>query len=52
MAYGGGPKVSNPVLLGFVDEFMETNKAHYTTNKVGGSPVSLIILQPLLQEIM
>jgi len=38
MAYGGGPKVSNPVLLGFVDEFMETNKAHYTTNKVGGSP--------------
>jgi len=35
MAYGG---VTRPVLLGFVDEAMESNKEHYTTNKIGGSP--------------
>merc|ERR1711892_45395 len=39
MAYGGGgQKPARPVLLGFVDEFMETGKEHFTTNKVGGSP--------------
>jgi len=39
MAYGGGFSVGKrPVLLGFVDEYMETDTDHFTTNKIGGSP--------------
>ena len=40
MAHGGVGGGAKPVLLGFVDEFMETSKEHFTTNKIGGFPVS------------
>ena len=40
MAHGGVGGGAKPVLLGFVDEFMETAKEHFTTNKIGGFPVS------------
>jgi len=38
MAYGGAAKPARPVLLGFVDEFMEADGEHFTTNKIGGKP--------------
>jgi len=38
MAYGGGPKADRPVLLGFADELMETDREHFTTSKIGGFP--------------
>eukprot|EP00092_Neocalanus_flemingeri_P022608 GFUD01024521.1.p1 GENE.GFUD01024521.1~~GFUD01024521.1.p1 ORF type:complete len:440 (-),score=140.18 GFUD01024521.1:448-1767(-) len=37
MAYGGVHAAGRPVLLGFVDEFMETDREYFTTNKIGGS---------------
>ena len=34
MAHGRARK--QPVLLGYVDEYMESNKYKFTTNKLGG----------------
>ena len=47
MAYGGGAKPARPVLLGFVDEFMETDREHFTTNKIGGKPVSSVCVRAI-----
>ena len=47
MAYGGGAKPARPVLLGFVDEFMETDREHFTTNKIGGKPVSSLCVRTI-----
>ena len=47
MAYGGGAKQARPVLLGFVDEFMETDREHFTTNKIGGKPVSSLCVRTI-----